>query len=68
MTIISVFEMLIDKTHKRRYIDYMKTLTITKARANLSALLEKAKRGEDIGISFLATRSSPCGPVTVSSG
>jgi antitoxin (DNA-binding transcriptional repressor) of toxin-antitoxin stability system len=28
----------------------MKTVTITKARANLSALLEKAKRGEDIGI------------------
>jgi antitoxin (DNA-binding transcriptional repressor) of toxin-antitoxin stability system len=28
----------------------MTTLTITKARANLSALLEKAKRGEDIGI------------------
>lgn len=28
----------------------MTTLTITKARANLSELLEKAKRGEDIGI------------------
>jgi antitoxin (DNA-binding transcriptional repressor) of toxin-antitoxin stability system len=44
----------------------MKTLTITKARANLSALLEKAKRGEDIGIvsgdQIIALR-----PVTVSS-
>ncbi|HWF19833.1 MAG TPA: hypothetical protein VG754_11225 [Verrucomicrobiae bacterium] len=44
----------------------MKTLTITKARANLSALLEKAKRGEDIGIisgdQIVALR-----PVTVSS-
>jgi antitoxin (DNA-binding transcriptional repressor) of toxin-antitoxin stability system len=28
----------------------MKTLTITQARANLSALLEKARKGEDIGI------------------
>ena len=28
----------------------MTTLTITKARTNLSELLEKAKRGEDIGI------------------
>ncbi|HEV2329723.1 MAG TPA: hypothetical protein VGY56_13155 [Verrucomicrobiae bacterium] len=44
----------------------MKTITITKARANLSALLEKAKRGEDIGIvsgdQIVALR-----PVTVSS-
>ena len=44
----------------------MTTLTITKARANLSALLEKAKRGEDIGIvsgdQIVALR-----PVTVSS-
>ena len=44
----------------------MKTLTITKARANLSALLEEAKRGEDIGIvsgdQIVALR-----PVTVSS-
>lgn len=44
----------------------MKTLTITKARANLSALLEEAKRGEDIGIisgdQIIALR-----PVTVSS-
>jgi antitoxin (DNA-binding transcriptional repressor) of toxin-antitoxin stability system len=44
----------------------MKTVTITKARANLSALLEKAKRGEDIGIvsgdQIIALR-----PVTVSS-
>ena len=44
----------------------MKTLTITKARANLSAILEKAKRGEDIGIvsgdQIVALR-----PVTVSS-
>lgn len=58
--------MLIDKAHKRRYIDDMKTLTITKARANLSALLEEAKRGEDIGIvsgdQIIALR-----PVTVSS-
>ena len=28
----------------------MTTLTISKARANLSDLLEKAKKGEDIGI------------------
>jgi len=28
----------------------MKTLSITEARANLSAVLEKAKQGEDIGI------------------
>ena len=44
----------------------MTTLTITKARANLSRLLEKAKRGEDIGIvsgdQIVALR-----PVTVSS-
>ena len=44
----------------------MKTLTITKARANLSNLLEQAKRGEDIGIisgdQIVALR-----PVTVSS-
>ena len=44
----------------------MTTLTITQARANLSALLEKAKRGEDIGIvsgdQIVALR-----PVTVSS-
>ncbi len=43
----------------------MTTLTITKARANLSAILEKAKRGEDIGIvcgdQIVALR-----PVTVS--
>jgi antitoxin (DNA-binding transcriptional repressor) of toxin-antitoxin stability system len=43
----------------------MKTLTITKARANLSAILDKAKRGEDIGIisgdQIIALR-----PVTVS--
>ena len=44
----------------------MTTLTITKARANLSELLEKAKRGEDIGIvsgdQIVALR-----PVTVTS-
>ena len=44
----------------------MKTLTITKARANLSEWLEKAKQGEDIGIvcgdQIVALR-----PVTVSS-
>jgi antitoxin (DNA-binding transcriptional repressor) of toxin-antitoxin stability system len=44
----------------------MTTLTITKARANLSRLLEKAKQGEDIGIvsgdQIVALR-----PVTVSS-
>ena len=44
----------------------MTTLTITKARANLSKLLEKAKQGEDIGIvsgdQIVALR-----PVTVSS-
>ena len=44
----------------------MTTLTVTKARANLSAILEKAKRGEDIGIvsgdQIIALR-----PVTVSS-
>ena len=44
----------------------MTTLTITKARANLSSLLEKAKRGDDIGIvsgdQIIALR-----PVTVSS-
>jgi len=44
----------------------MTTLTITKARANLSQWLEKAKRGEDIGIvcgdQIVALR-----PVTVSS-
>jgi antitoxin (DNA-binding transcriptional repressor) of toxin-antitoxin stability system len=44
----------------------MTTLTITKARANLSQLLERAKKGEDIGIvsgdQIVALR-----PVTVSS-
>ena len=44
----------------------MTTLTITKARANLSELLERAKQGEDIGIvsgdQIVALR-----PVTVSS-
>jgi len=44
----------------------MTTLTITKARANLSSLLERAKQGEDIGIvsgdQIVALR-----PVTVSS-
>ena len=44
----------------------MTTLTVTKARANLSAILEKAKLGEDIGIvsgdQIIALR-----PVTVSS-
>lgn len=44
----------------------MTTLTITKARTNLSQLLEKAKKGEDIGIvsgdQIVALR-----PVTVSS-
>jgi len=44
----------------------MTTLTITKARVNLSSLLERAKRGEDIGIisgdEIVALR-----PVTVSS-
>ena len=44
----------------------MTTLTITKARANLSELLEKAKKGDDIGIvsgdQIIALR-----PVTVSS-
>jgi antitoxin (DNA-binding transcriptional repressor) of toxin-antitoxin stability system len=44
----------------------MTTITITKARANLSEWLEKAKRGEDIGIvsgdQIVALR-----PVTVSS-
>ena len=44
----------------------MTTLTITKARANLSVWLEKAKRGEDIGIvcgdQIVALR-----PVTVTS-
>lgn len=44
----------------------MTTLTISKARANLSELLEKAKKGEDIGIvagdQIVALR-----PVTVSS-
>jgi antitoxin (DNA-binding transcriptional repressor) of toxin-antitoxin stability system len=44
----------------------MTTLTITKARAHLSDLLEKAKRGKDIGIvsgdQIVALR-----PVTVSS-
>jgi prevent-host-death family protein len=44
----------------------MTTLTIAKARANLSELLERAKRGEDIGIvsgdQVVALR-----PVTVSS-
>jgi antitoxin (DNA-binding transcriptional repressor) of toxin-antitoxin stability system len=47
-------------------MDDMTTLTITKARANLSQLLEKAKKGEDIGIvsgdQIVALR-----PVTVSS-
>ena len=33
-----------------RYKDDMKTLSITEARANLSAVLERAKKGEDIGI------------------
>ena len=47
-------------------MDDMTTLAITKARANLSELLERAKRGEDIGIvsgdQIVALR-----PVTVSS-
>ena len=47
-------------------MDYMTTLTVTKARANLSELLERARRGEDIGIvsgdQIVALR-----PVTVSS-
>src|SRR5204863_9352124 len=33
-----------------RYKDAMKTLSITEARANLSAVLERVKKGEDIGI------------------
>jgi len=37
-------------TLKVRYKDDMKTLSITEARANLSAVLERAKKGEDIGI------------------
>ena len=44
----------------------MTTLTITKARANLSAILEKAKRGEDIGI-VSGDRIIALRPVTVSS-
>ena len=56
----------VDKPHRSRHIVSMTTLTITKARANLSQLLEKAKRGEDIGIvcgdQIVALR-----PVTVSS-
>src|SRR5665811_1711561 len=56
----------IDRLRKRLQIDDMTTLTITKARANLSQLLEKAKKGEDIGIvsgdQIVALR-----PVTVSS-
>lgn len=44
----------------------MKTLTITKARANLSALLEQAKRGEDIGI-MAGDQIVALRPVTVSS-
>jgi antitoxin (DNA-binding transcriptional repressor) of toxin-antitoxin stability system len=44
----------------------MTTLTITKARANLSALLEKAKRGEDIGI-MAGDQIVALRPVTVSS-
>ena len=44
----------------------MTTLTITKARANLSALLEKAKRGEDIGI-VCGDQVVALRPVTVSS-
>ncbi len=37
-------------THEVQYKDDMKTLSITEARANLSAVLERAKQGEDIGI------------------
>lgn len=44
----------------------MTTLTITKARANLSALLEQAKRGEDIGI-MAGDQIVALRPVTVSS-
>ncbi len=44
----------------------MTTLTITKARANLSALLEQAKKGEDIGI-MAGDQIVALRPVTVSS-
>jgi antitoxin (DNA-binding transcriptional repressor) of toxin-antitoxin stability system len=56
----------LDASNLRLYIGAMKMLTITNARANLSKLLEEAKRGEDIGIvsgdQIVALR-----PVTVSS-
>lgn len=42
--------MSFDKTIYRLHINYMKTLTITAARKNLSRWLAAASRGEDIGI------------------
>lgn len=42
--------MSFDKTIYRLHINYMKTLTITAARKNLSRGLAVASRGEDIGI------------------
>lgn len=44
----------------------MTTLSISKARANLPALLEKAKKGEDIGI-LCGDQIVALRPVTVSS-
>lgn len=40
----------IDRTIQRLYKDYMKTLTVTDARKNLSRWLDAAARGQDIGI------------------
>ena len=41
---------VLDESHRRPHKDYMKTLTITDAKKNLSRWLEAAARGEDIGI------------------
>jgi antitoxin (DNA-binding transcriptional repressor) of toxin-antitoxin stability system len=40
----------LDKVYLRLYKDYMKTLTITDAKKNLSRWLVAASRGEDVGI------------------
>jgi antitoxin (DNA-binding transcriptional repressor) of toxin-antitoxin stability system len=43
-------ERTFDKSQLRPYKDYMKTLTITDAKKNLSRWLAAASRGEDVGI------------------
>lgn len=42
----------LDKTINRRYIVSMTTLTLTQARANLSRICGRARKGEEIGIIY----------------